>query len=97
MNEFTDKKALRLVRRTNESKYVSNVMSLSNENVGISAIEVYFPKTYIEQSKMEIFDGVTKGKYVIGLGQHKMAFAKSLSIVIVNTPLILIILVWVFL
>ena len=44
------------------------------ENVGILAIEVYFPSTYVCQEKLETFDGVGKGKYTIGLGQKKMAF-----------------------
>lgn len=42
--------------------------------MGIASIEIYFPRTYVDQRKMEQFDGVSKGKYVIGLGQDKMAF-----------------------
>ena len=37
-------------------------------NVGILAIEVYFPSTYVDQAKLEEYDGVSKGKYTIGLG-----------------------------
>lgn len=44
------------------------------ENVGILAIEVYFPSTFVGQEKLEKFDGVGEGKYTIGLGQKKMAF-----------------------
>ena len=44
------------------------------ENVGILAIEVYFPLNYVCQEKLEKFDGVGQGKYTIGLGQKKMAF-----------------------
>ncbi|KAI8078156.1 hydroxymethylglutaryl-CoA synthase [Gilbertella persicaria] len=44
------------------------------ENVGILAMEMYFPKRCVVQSEMETFDGVSAGKYTIGLGQEKMAF-----------------------
>lgn len=44
------------------------------ENVGILAIEVYFPYTFVNQEKLEEFDGVSKGKYTIGLGQKNMGF-----------------------
>jgi hydroxymethylglutaryl-CoA synthase len=36
--------------------------------VGILAIELYFPATYVDQADLEVFDGVSKGKYMIGLG-----------------------------
>jgi len=29
---------------------------------------------YVEQSELEKFDGVSSGKYTIGLGQTKMSF-----------------------
>jgi len=41
-------------------------MNYSSENVGIAAMEVYFPKIFVDQSKMEEFDGVSKGKYIHG-------------------------------
>ncbi|KAI8368194.1 hydroxymethylglutaryl-CoA synthase [Radiomyces spectabilis] len=44
------------------------------ENVGILAMEMYFPSRCVDQSEMETFDGVSAGKYTIGLGQEKMAF-----------------------
>ncbi|PKS12862.1 hypothetical protein jhhlp_000202 [Lomentospora prolificans] len=44
------------------------------ENIGIKAIEIYFPSQYVEQSELEKFDGVSAGKYTIGLGQTKMSF-----------------------
>ncbi|CAI4219434.1 unnamed protein product [Parascedosporium putredinis] len=44
------------------------------ENVGIKAIEIYFPSQYVEQSELESFDGVSAGKYTIGLGQTRMSF-----------------------
>ncbi|KAJ1719090.1 3-hydroxy-3-methylglutaryl coenzyme A synthase [Coemansia erecta] len=44
------------------------------ENVGIRAIDVYFPSRYVDQTELEQHDGVSAGKYTIGLGQSKMAF-----------------------
>ena len=44
------------------------------EDVGIVAMEVYFPSQYVEQSELEKFDGVSTGKYTIGLGQSRMGF-----------------------
>ncbi|KAN0021767.1 hypothetical protein ACTFIV_009011 [Dictyostelium citrinum] len=44
------------------------------ENIGIHGIEVYFPSTYVAQEDLEKFDGVSQGKYTLGLGQTNMAF-----------------------
>ncbi|KAJ2156334.1 3-hydroxy-3-methylglutaryl coenzyme A synthase [Coemansia sp. RSA 552] len=44
------------------------------ENIGIRAIDVYFPSRYVDQVELEQHDGVSAGKYTIGLGQSKMAF-----------------------
>ncbi|KAG8223832.1 hypothetical protein J437_LFUL003721, partial [Ladona fulva] len=44
------------------------------ENVGILAIELIFPSRYVDQEELEVFDGVSAGKYTIGLGQSKMGF-----------------------
>ncbi|WFD30525.1 hydroxymethylglutaryl-CoA synthase [Malassezia sp. CBS 17886] len=49
-------------------------MAARPENVGIKAIEVYFPKRCISEDELEDFDGVSKGKYTIGFGQQYMAF-----------------------
>lgn len=43
-------------------------------NVGIHAIEMYVPQRYVDQTELEQFDGVSAGKYTIGLGQSKMGF-----------------------
>jgi len=43
------------------------------KQVGILAAEIYFPKCYVDQRDLEKHDGVSEGKYTIGLGQHKMA------------------------
>ncbi|KAK3177709.1 3-hydroxy-3-methylglutaryl coenzyme A synthase [Lecanicillium sp. MT-2017a] len=49
-------------------------MASRPQNIGIKAIEIYFPSQYVEQTELEKFDGVSAGKYTIGLGQTKMAF-----------------------
>ncbi|XP_008208687.1 hydroxymethylglutaryl-CoA synthase 1 [Nasonia vitripennis] len=47
------------------------------ENVGIKALEVYFPAQYVDQTDLEKFDGVSAGKYTIGLGQSRMGFCND--------------------
>ncbi|OLL25441.1 Hydroxymethylglutaryl-CoA synthase [Neolecta irregularis DAH-3] len=44
------------------------------EDVGIKAMEVYFPSFCVDQAELEKFDGVSAGKYTVGLGQKKMGF-----------------------
>ena len=44
------------------------------KNVGILAMEIYFPNQFVDQTDLEEFDGASKGKYTIGLGQLKMGF-----------------------
>ncbi|KAK4893502.1 3-hydroxy-3-methylglutaryl coenzyme A synthase [Elasticomyces elasticus] len=44
------------------------------QNIGIKAIELYFPSQCVDQTELEKFDGVSAGKYTIGLGQTKMSF-----------------------
>lgn len=46
-------------------------------NVGILAIELYFPYQYVDQTELETFDGVSAGKYTVGLGQSKMGFCSD--------------------
>eukprot|EP00850_Spirogloea_muscicola_P018737 SM000175S03284 [mRNA] locus=s175:63362:67147:- [translate_table: standard] len=46
-------------------------------HVGILAMEVYFPPTYVEQAELEAHDGVSAGKYTIGLGQTALAFCSD--------------------
>ncbi|KAG0323627.1 hypothetical protein BG000_002547 [Podila horticola] len=52
------------------------VGSISNSsfpaNVGIHALEYYFPSKFVDQAELEQFDGVSAGKYTIGLGQTQM-------------------------
>ncbi|KAA1473821.1 hydroxymethylglutaryl-CoA synthase [Dentipellis sp. KUC8613] len=45
------------------------------KDVGILAMDMYFPKRCISEEDLEVYDGVSKGKYTIGLGQSYMAFA----------------------
>ncbi|TFK39769.1 hydroxymethylglutaryl-coenzyme A synthase C terminal-domain-containing protein [Crucibulum laeve] len=44
------------------------------KDVGVLAIEVYFPRRCISEADLEVFDGVSSGKYTIGLGQEYMAW-----------------------
>ncbi|KAK9809077.1 hypothetical protein WJX72_009054 [[Myrmecia] bisecta] len=47
------------------------------DHVGILALEVYFPAQYVDQAALEVFDGVSHGKYTVGLGQAAMAFCSE--------------------
>ncbi|SCU90991.1 LAFA_0F01244g1_1 [Lachancea sp. 'fantastica'] len=47
------------------------------QNVGIKAIEVYIPSQCVNQQGLEKFDGVSQGKYTIGLGQTNMSFVND--------------------
>ncbi|KAB8200015.1 hydroxymethylglutaryl-coenzyme A synthase C terminal-domain-containing protein [Aspergillus parasiticus] len=49
-------------------------MPSTPQNIGIKAIEIYFPSRYVPQSELETFLGVSAGKFTIGLGQQKMSF-----------------------
>lgn len=44
------------------------------QHVGILAMDVYFPQRCVSQKDLEVADGVSEGKYRIGLGQERMAF-----------------------
>ncbi|GAA5997775.1 hydroxymethylglutaryl-CoA synthase [Rhodotorula paludigena] len=44
------------------------------QNVGVHAIDLYFPLRCIDEADLERFDGVAAGKYTIGLGAERMAF-----------------------
>lgn len=47
------------------------------EQVGILAMEIYFPYLYVDQTELEAYDGVSTGKYTIGLGQARMGFCSD--------------------
>ena len=62
-------------------------------NVGILAMEVYFPSSFISQKELEQANGVSQGKYTIGLGQEGMSFSgdredvNSISLTVVQSLL----------
>lgn len=47
--------------------------TLVDKHVGILALEVYTPRTFIRQDELEEHTGVAAGKYTIGLGQEGLA------------------------
>lgn len=47
------------------------------KNVGIKGIQVYIPQQYVSQDSLEKHDGVSQGKYTIGLGQTNMVFVND--------------------
>ncbi|XXG76031.1 hypothetical protein AAC387_Pa08g0470 [Persea americana] len=57
-------------------------MESQQKNVGILAMDIYFPPTCVDQEALEAHDGASKGKYTIGLGQDCMAFCTELEDVI---------------
>lgn len=65
----------------------------NGKNVGILAIEVYTPSTYISQSDLEEHSGVSKGKYTLGLGQEGLGICgdaedvNSLALTVVHSLL----------
>ncbi|XP_044744674.1 hydroxymethylglutaryl-CoA synthase 1 [Coccinella septempunctata] len=42
------------------------------DDVGIVAIELTIPSLYVDQEELEKYDGVSSGKYTVGLGQKAM-------------------------
>jgi hydroxymethylglutaryl-CoA synthase len=48
-------------------------MSKRPQDIGIKAVELYFPNTSVSQVALEKFDNVPTGKYSTGLGQVNMA------------------------
>ncbi|KAF2355010.1 Hydroxymethylglutaryl-CoA synthase eukaryotic [Trinorchestia longiramus] len=47
------------------------------QDVGIIAMEIYFPSQFVDQTELEEFDGASKGKYTIGLGQTRLGFCSD--------------------
>ncbi|XP_063154648.1 hydroxymethylglutaryl-CoA synthase, mitochondrial isoform X2 [Candoia aspera] len=60
-----------------DSVQPSQIISPWPKDVGILALEVYFPFQYVEQTALEKYDGVEPGKYTIGLGQKQMGFCAA--------------------
>ncbi|OAQ31846.1 hypothetical protein K457DRAFT_135636 [Linnemannia elongata AG-77] len=52
---------------------VGSINNTAPANVGIHALEFYHPAKFVDQTELEQFDGVSAGKYTIGLGQTQMA------------------------
>ncbi len=48
--------------------------NLRPADVGILGIDIYFPTTYVDQTELEQADGVSAGKYTIGIGQDRMSW-----------------------
>lgn len=40
---------------------------MAPEDVGILAMELYFPFLYVDQTELEKYDGVSEGKYTKGI------------------------------
>ncbi len=64
--------ASKAVRRLSSDLPKPQVQDSDKKNVGILAIEVYTPSTYISQDALEDHCGVSKGRYTLGLGQDGM-------------------------
>ena len=47
------------------------------EDVGIRAMDIYFPSQYVDQAELEVFNGVSSGKYTKGFGQTRMGFCSD--------------------
>jgi len=45
----------------------------NGKNVGILAMEVYTPRTYVSQSALEMHSGASPGRFTLGLGQDGLA------------------------
>ncbi|RLV91546.1 Hydroxymethylglutaryl-CoA synthase [Spathaspora sp. JA1] len=50
---------------------------MTQQKIGIKAIEVYIPGQAVNQTDLEKFDNIPAGKYTIGLGQTNMAFVND--------------------
>jgi hypothetical protein len=75
------------------SSSLNNGNSNNHKHVGIVAMEVYTPSTYIKQEQLEEHSGVPAGKYTIGLGQEGLGFCgdaedvNSLALTVVHSLL----------
>lgn len=62
---------------TNHSNQNFKKMGMWPEDVGILELQLVVPGTYVDQTELEKFHGVSAGKYTIGLGQDKMGFCSD--------------------
>ena len=85
------KAAQRISSSGNVAELPESSTNVNAKNVGILAMEVYTPSTYITQEKLEEHSGVSKGKYTIGLGQTAMGICgdcedvNSLALTVVHS------------
>ncbi len=56
-------------RKLSRSSSTAAANDDDGKNVGILAMQVYSPSTYVSQEDLEEHAGVAKGRYTIGLGQ----------------------------
>ncbi len=56
-------------RKLSRSSSTAATNDDDGKNVGILAMQVYSPSTYVSQEDLEEHAGVAKGRYTIGLGQ----------------------------
>ncbi|CAA7399838.1 unnamed protein product [Spirodela intermedia] len=57
-------------------------MASERKDVGILAVDIYVPPACVQQDSLETYDGASKGKYTIGLGQDCMSFCSEVEDVI---------------
>eukprot|EP00056_Hartaetosiga_gracilis_P005218 m.82580 g.82580 ORF g.82580 m.82580 type:complete len:519 (+) comp12091_c0_seq1:181-1737(+) len=68
---------LQNIARQFSSVQTPSWMGSRPKDVGICAMDVYFPSLYVDQNDLEVYDNVSQGKYTIGLGQSKMAVCQA--------------------
>jgi 3-hydroxy-3-methylglutaryl-CoA-synthase len=66
-----------LSSNNNKKKMSENGYSHRPSSIGILAVELYIPSLYVDQSSLETYDNVSKGKYTIGLGQQRIAICSD--------------------
>ena len=61
----------------NKKQKTTTYPTMRPQNIGIKAMEIYIPTQFVSQQDLEKFDGVSSGKYTIGLGQTNMSFVND--------------------
>ncbi|KAG2387812.1 hypothetical protein C9374_001406 [Naegleria lovaniensis] len=56
-----------------KASFSSVASKTQNPHFGIVGMETYFPNRFVSQSALEQHDGVSEGKYTVGLAQSRMA------------------------
>lgn len=52
---------------------MASISGFRPSNIGILAAELYLPRAFVSLAALEQWEGVSKGKYTLGLGQDRMA------------------------